>query len=144
MATACEISLNWLTWLLKERNRYRFFVNQVMLSRQYFKSKTFLFSQVTNQMQEKIDDRLSWLTQYLGGTGDKLALITTCLLHAGYFLLATLCVLFLNAPLFTRLVLLIMVPINAWSEIHFQSSLSYTLLSCLLTFALLGKLSNSR
>ena len=115
-----------------------------MLSRQYFKSKTFLFSQVTNQMQEKIDDRLSWLTQYLGGTGDKLALITTCLLHAGYFLLATLCVLFLNAPLFTRLVLLIMVPINAWSEIHFQSSLSYTLLSCLLTFALLGKLSNSR
>lgn len=91
-------------------------------------------------MQEKIDDRLSWLTQHLGGTGDKLALVTTCLLHAGYFLLATLCILFLNAPLFTRLVLLVIVPINAWSEIHFHSSLSYSSLSCLLTFALLGKL----
>ena len=90
-------------------------------------------------MQEKIDDRLSWLTQYLGGTGDKLVIITTCLLHAGYFLLATLCILFLNAPLFTRLVLLILVPINAWSEIKFRSSLSYGSLSCLLTSALIGK-----
>lgn len=90
-------------------------------------------------MQEKIDDRLSWLTQHLGGTGDKLAIITTCLLHAGYFLLATLCILFLNAPLFTRLVLLILVPINAWSEIKFGSSLSYGSLSCLLTLALIGK-----
>ena len=90
-------------------------------------------------MQEKFDDRLSWLTQYLGGTGDKLAIITTCLLHAGYFLLATLCILFLNAPLFTRLVLLILVPINAWSEIKFRSSLSYGSLSCLLTLALIGK-----
>ncbi|KAJ7376377.1 hypothetical protein OS493_034898 [Desmophyllum pertusum] len=94
--------------------------------------------QVTNQMQEKIDDRLTWLTQHLGGTGDKLALITTCLLHAGYFLLATLCILFLNAPLFTRLVLLVVVPINAWSEINFHSSLSYSSLSCFLTLALLG------
>lgn len=91
-------------------------------------------------MQEKIDDRLSWLTQYLGGTEDKLALVATCLLHAGYFLSATLCILFLNAPLFTRLVLLVMVPINAWSEIHFNSSLSYSSLSCLLTLVLLGKL----
>ena len=91
-------------------------------------------------MQEKIDDRLGWLTQYLGGTGDKLALVTTCLLHAGYFLLATLCILFLNAPLFTRLALLVMVPINAWSEIHLHSSLSFSSLSCLLTLALLGKL----
>ena len=90
-------------------------------------------------MQEKIDYRLSWLTQHLGGTGDKLAIITTCLLHAGYFLLATLCILFLNAPLFTRLVLLILVPINAWSEIKFRSSLSYGSLSCLLTLALIGK-----
>ena len=90
-------------------------------------------------MQEKIDDRLSWLTQHLGGTGDKLAIITTCLLHAGYFLLATLCILFLNAPLFTRLVLLILVPINAWSESKFRSSLSYGSLSCLLTLALIGK-----
>ena len=90
-------------------------------------------------MQEQIDDRLSWLTQHLGGTGDKLAIITTCLLHAGYFLLATLCILFLNAPLFTRLVLLILVPINAWSEIKFRSRLSYGSLSCLLTLALIGK-----
>ena len=90
-------------------------------------------------MQEKIDDRLGWLTQHLGGTGDKLAMVTTCLLHAGYFLLATLCILFLNAPLFTRLVLLVMVPINAWSEINFDSSLTYTSLSCLLALALLGE-----
>ena len=90
-------------------------------------------------MQEKIDDRLNWLTQSLGGTGDKLVIVTVCLLHAGYFLLAALCILFLNAPLFARLVLLILVPINAWSEIKFQSSLSYGSLSCLLALAFLGK-----
>jgi len=93
---------------------------------------------VTNQMQENIDDRLTWLTKHLGGTGDKLAIVTTCLLHAGYFMLATLCILFLNAPLFTRLVLLILVPINAWTEIKFHSSLSYGSLSCLLILALFG------
>ena len=98
-----------------------------------------LFSQVTNQMQDKIDNRLNWLTRHLGGTGDKLVVVTTCLMHAGYFLLATLCILFLNAPLFTRLVLLVAVPINAWSEINFDSSLSYSTLSSIISVALLGK-----
>ncbi|XP_068759826.1 protein brambleberry-like [Montipora capricornis] len=94
--------------------------------------------QVTNEMQAKIDDRLGWLSQHIGGTGEKLLIVTTCLLHAGYFLLATLCILFLNAPLFTRLALLVLVPVNAWSEIKFQSSLSFGSLSCLLTLALFG------
>ena len=99
----------------------------------------YLFSQVTNQMQDKIDNRLNWLTRHLGGTGDKLVVVTTCLMHAGYFLLATLCILFLNAPLFTRLVLLVAIPINAWSEINFDSSLSYSTLSSIISVALLGK-----
>ena len=90
-------------------------------------------------MQAKIDDRLGWLSQHIGGTGEKLLIVTTCLLHAGYFLLATLCILFLNAPLFTRLALLVLVPVNAWSEIKFQSSLSFGSLSCLLTLALFGE-----
>lgn len=94
--------------------------------------------EVTNQIQDKIDNRLGWLTRHLGGTGDKLVLVTTCLMHAGYFVLATLCILFLNAPLFTRLVLLITVPINAWMEINFDSSLSYSTLSCIIAVALLG------
>ena len=90
-------------------------------------------------MQAKIDDRFGWLTQHLEGTGENLLIVTTCLMHAGYFLLATLCILFLNAPIFSRLVLLILVPVNAWSEINIQSSLSFGSLSCLLTLALLGK-----
>lgn len=90
-------------------------------------------------MQAKIDDRFGWLTQHLEGTGENLLIVTTCLMHAGYFLLATLCILFLNAPIFSRLVLLILVPVNAWSEINFQSSLSFGSLSSLLTLALLGK-----
>ncbi|XP_058960945.2 protein brambleberry-like [Pocillopora verrucosa] len=94
--------------------------------------------EVTNQMQDKIDNRLNWLTRHLGGTGDKLVVVTTCLMHAGYFLLATLCILFLNAPLFTRLVLLVAVPINAWSEINFDSGLSYSTLSSIISVALLG------
>ncbi|XP_067024266.1 protein brambleberry-like [Acropora muricata] len=94
--------------------------------------------QVTNQVQAKIDDRFGWLTQHLEGTGENLLIVTTCLMHAGYFLLATLCILFLNAPIFSRLVLLILVPVNAWSEINIQSSLSFGSLSCLLTLALLG------
>ena len=90
-------------------------------------------------MQAKIDDRFGWLTQHLEGTGENLLIVTTCLMHAGYFLLATLCILFLNAPIFSRLVLLILVPVNAWSEINIQSSLSFGSLSSLLTLALLGK-----
>ena len=104
-------------------------------------ARTFVYSrlwQVTNQMQDKIDDRLNWLSNHLGGTGDKLAFLSVCLLHVGYFLVATLCILFLNAPLFTRLFLLILVPVNAWCEIKFRSSLTYGTLSLFLVLALLG------
>ncbi|PFX17748.1 Retrovirus-related Pol polyprotein from transposon 17.6 [Stylophora pistillata] len=95
--------------------------------------------EVTDHMQDKIDNRLGWLTRHLGGTGDKPALVTTCLMHAGYFLLATLCIFFLNTPLFTWLFVLVFVPIIAWMEISFDSSFTCGTLSCIIAEALLGK-----
>ena len=91
-------------------------------------------------METKVDTRLTWLVERLGGTGDKLAILCTSVLHVGYFLVATLTVLFLSAPPFTRLVLIIVVPLNAWCEIRLGSSLSYASLTVLVTVALMGRL----
>uniref|UniRef100_A0A6P8I3R8 Protein brambleberry-like n=1 Tax=Actinia tenebrosa TaxID=6105 RepID=A0A6P8I3R8_ACTTE len=91
-----------------------------------------------DSMQSKLDNRITWLSDQFGGTDNKIATLVTCLMHAGYFFVATFSILFLQAPLFTRLVLLVMVPVNAWSEIKLGSSLSFSALSILLFVVFIG------
>ncbi|EDO45150.1 predicted protein, partial [Nematostella vectensis] len=91
-----------------------------------------------DSMQTRLDDRITWLAEQFGGTGDKLSTLVTFVLHGGYFLVATFSIVFLKAPMFTRLLLLIVVPINAWCEIKLRSSLSFASLTILMTAVLIG------
>ncbi|XP_022099976.1 protein brambleberry-like isoform X2 [Acanthaster planci] len=87
---------------------------------------------LVNDMQTGIDLRLGWLTSLVGGVGENLTLLSTCVAHCAYFLLASLCVTFLHTPTFSRIVLLLLVPLNAISEIKHGASLDFSGLTILI------------
>ncbi|XP_074654833.1 protein brambleberry-like [Tubulanus polymorphus] len=84
----------------------------------------FIMNTVTD-MKSGIDSRLSWLISLIGGTEDKVTLLTVCGLHLVYFLLAAISVSFLQTPWFTRFILLIAVPLNAVSAVKNGVSLDF-------------------
>ncbi|XP_033642065.1 protein brambleberry-like [Asterias rubens] len=88
---------------------------------------------LVNKMQTGIDERLGWLTTLVGGLGNNMNVISTCVTHVAYFLLASLCVTFLHTPAFTRIVLLLLVPINALSKIRHGVGLEFSGLTILIT-----------
>ena len=82
-------------------------------------------------MQTMLSSQLNWLTNQLGGAQDGLRVLTTLATHAAFLLLAILCVLFVKAPGFTRLSLLVMVSVNAVLEVRFKISLTFLALASL-------------
>ncbi|XP_038062240.1 protein brambleberry-like isoform X2 [Patiria miniata] len=93
---------------------------------------------LVNDMQTGIDERLGWLTSLVGGLGENLTLLSTCVTHCAYFLLASLCVTFLHTPTFSRIVLLLLVPLNAISEVKHGASLDFSGLTILITGVVLA------
>ena len=71
--------------------------------------------------------------------GNNMNVICTCVTHVAYFLLASLCVTFLHTPAFTRIVLLLLVPINALSKIRHGVGLEFSGLTILITGVAIGK-----
>ncbi|KAK3753983.1 hypothetical protein QZH41_009257 [Actinostola sp. cb2023] len=89
--------------------------------------------------QSKLDDRITWLTHQLMSTGYQISTMVTCLMHAGYFVLSTYGIVFVQAPGFTRIALVVIVPVNALCEINLGSSLTFAYLTALLITVLIGK-----
>ena len=96
--------------------------------------------QAIGELENRFDFRLSWLADQFGGTGDKIATLTTCFCHFLYFILMTISVLFLNAPPLCRVIVLVMVPFNAWAEIKLATSMSYITMTVLILAVVAGKL----
>ncbi|KAK7071606.1 hypothetical protein SK128_001221, partial [Halocaridina rubra] len=84
-----------------------------------------------------VEDKLSWISQLLGGTDDTVQKVYSCVLHAGYFLISMLAASFLQVPYLTRVVLVVLVPLNALSEIKTDSSLEFSTLTTLLAICVL-------
>uniref|UniRef100_A0AAY5EXS1 Protein brambleberry n=1 Tax=Electrophorus electricus TaxID=8005 RepID=A0AAY5EXS1_ELEEL len=91
-----------------------------------------------DSMQNRIEDRLSMIQGYLGWAGLSLHAVWTCVMHAGYFLFAAVLLSFLQCPTFSRMSLLITVPVNAIAEVNQQSALDLVTLSLLLVTLSLG------
>ncbi|KAM9495788.1 protein brambleberry-like isoform 1-T2 [Clarias gariepinus] len=83
-------------------------------------------------MQSRLEDRLHMIQGYLGWAGLSLRAVWICVMHAGYFLFSAVLLSFLQCPTFTRVSLLITVPVNAIAEINQQSALDLVTLSLLL------------
>lgn len=70
--------------------------------------------------------------------GERLTVLLCCLLHACYLLVAMFLAAFLHVPMTSRIFLLLLVPMNALSELQEGSSLHFGALTVLLTIFVLG------
>ena len=70
-----------------------------------------------------------------------MTLISTCVSHVIYFLFASLCVTFLHTPTLSRIILLILVPLNAISNIKHGECLDFSGLTILIIGVVFGNAS---
>lgn len=85
-----------------------------------------------NHMQRHLDERINWFSRLLHMADDKLSLLTSSALHIGYFLCAALAASFLQTPPITRIVLFLLVSLNATMEIQYGCSLDFASISLFL------------
>ncbi len=71
-------------------------------------------------------------------TGDQMAVVTTLLLHSVYFLVLIVTAAFLQTPVFSRLLLLLLIPLNACAEMKQQRSLSPSSMMAFILLTVLG------
>lgn len=67
---------------------------------------------VTNAMRAEVDDKLNWLTNYIGDTGEQMHRVYRIGLHVIYLLSFMVIAAFLHAPLLTRITIIGIVPMN--------------------------------
>ncbi|KAG7212647.1 hypothetical protein KM043_012930 [Ampulex compressa] len=89
---------------------------------------------LTNTMRSEIDQKLSWLNDYIGNTGEQLQRISHITLHIVYLLLAMIVASFLQAPFLTRATIMGLIPINLASYLKhgMDASLDFTSITALI------------
>ena len=75
--------------------------------------------------------QLKLLKVEFGGTQIGLRALLSIATHACFLLFATLCVLFVNGPAFSRIALLLMVAANVFADVRYQCSLSLYMLAAM-------------
>ncbi|XP_042188508.1 protein brambleberry [Callorhinchus milii] len=85
-----------------------------------------------------VGQRLSKIQHFLDWTGSNLSVIYTCVVHVSYFLVAAIIMAFLQTPCFSRTVLLVLVLLNALSELNQCVSMDVTCLSLFLTMTVIS------
>ncbi|XP_012135755.1 protein brambleberry [Megachile rotundata] len=89
---------------------------------------------ITNTMRAEVDEKLNWLTNYIGDTGDQMHRMYRAGLHIVYLLLAMVTASFLHAPLLTRITIMGLVPLNLLSYLKhgMDACLDFTSLTALI------------
>ncbi|XP_066525913.1 protein brambleberry isoform X2 [Hoplias malabaricus] len=131
-----ELNLNGV---LQQQNTTAQFYRELMGKLERMNSTLGYMLTYLDSMQTRLDDRLHMIQGYLGWAGLSLCAIWTCVMHAGYFLLAAVLLSFLQCHTFSRVSLLITVPINAIAELNQQSALDLVGLSLFLFTLSLGR-----
>ena len=73
---------------------------------------------VMDNTRRELDEKLGWLTNVVGGTGDQLDRLFSCVLHGLYLVVAMITCSFVRAPTLTRGFLVLMVPLNLAVSYH--------------------------
>ena len=89
---------------------------------------------ITNTMRSEMDQKLNWLTDYIGDTGEQMQKMYRTGLHIVYLLCAMIVAAFLQAPLLTRITILGIVPLNLASYLKhgMDACLDFTSLTALI------------
>ncbi|KAI5100389.1 protein brambleberry precursor [Silurus meridionalis] len=129
-----RIELN-LNGVLQQQNTTVQFYSELMRKLERMNGTLGYMLTYLDSMQSRLEDRLQMIQGYLGWAGLSLRAVWICIMHIGYFLFSAILLSFLQCSTFTRVSLLITVPINAVAEVNQQSALDLVTLSFLL-FAL--------
>lgn len=73
--------------------------------------------QLVFELQLTVDKQISWLADQIGGAGGQMGVIIACIQHAAYLLFAMISVVFIQAPITFRLILLASVSLSTVAEI---------------------------
>ncbi|XP_023245910.1 protein brambleberry-like isoform X2 [Copidosoma floridanum] len=84
---------------------------------------------LTNKMRSEIDEKLGWITEYIGNTGENLEKAYRSILHVVYLFGAMVFASFLQAPFITRSAILGVVPLNLLSYLKHGLSASLDFIS---------------
>ncbi|KAK3526641.1 hypothetical protein QTP70_030850 [Hemibagrus guttatus] len=124
-----ELNLNGV---LQQQNTTVQFYSELMRKLERMNSTLGYMLTYLDRMQSRLEDRLHMIQGYLGWAGLSLHAVWVCVMHAGYFLFSAVLLSFLQCPTFSRVSLLITVPVNAIAEVNQQSALDLVTLSLLL------------
>ena len=91
---------------------------------------------------EAVNIQLGWLLERLGGAQDGLYLLTSVATHGVFLLANCLVLLFLKAPWFSRLMLLVITVLNLIIDINTSNGLSLAQLAVLMGIVFIGQSSN--
>ncbi|EZA58740.1 hypothetical protein DMN91_009181 [Ooceraea biroi] len=67
---------------------------------------------LTNAMRAEVDEKLGWITNYIGDTGEQMQRMYRTFLHVAYLLVAMIVAAFLQAPFLTRATIMSILPVN--------------------------------
>ncbi|XP_015433620.1 PREDICTED: protein brambleberry-like [Dufourea novaeangliae] len=89
---------------------------------------------ITNTMRAEVDQKLNWLTNYIGDTGEQMHKMYCTGLHVVYLLCAMIIAAFLHAPFITRLTIMGLVPLNLLSYLKhgMEACLDFTSMTVLI------------
>ncbi|XP_011297868.1 protein brambleberry isoform X2 [Fopius arisanus] len=91
---------------------------------------------VTKSMRHEIDEKLGWITDYIGKTSEQLHKIYRISLHIIYLLAAMVVAAFLNAPFLTRATIIGLIPLNIMTFLKhgIYACLDFTSITILIFF----------
>ncbi|XP_044151074.1 protein brambleberry-like [Bufo gargarizans] len=127
-----------LALFLTHQNQSALYYNSLMekLQRMNRSLSTVLYAM--EHLHRTVEHRLSYIQGFISWAGGNLNAIYTCVLHGAYFLLLALLMTFLQTPGFSRALLLVLIVLNALSELNHNSSLGFRSLTVLLACAVGG------
>lgn len=129
---------NMVGFLQQQNNTARFYSDLMGKLERMNSTLGYLLLYLDN-MQGRLEDRLHIIQRYLGWAGLNIRAVWTCVMHAGYFLLSAVLLSFLQCPTFSRLSLLVTVPLNAVAEVNQQPAFDLCTLTLLLFTLSLGR-----
>ena len=86
-----------------------------------------------------VNTQLGWLVDHMGGAQDGLSVLVSIATHCVFLLVGCLVLLFLKAPWFSRLMLLVAVVTNLLLDMNTTHSLSLNQLTILMILTFIGK-----
>ncbi|XP_018427869.1 PREDICTED: protein brambleberry-like [Nanorana parkeri] len=127
-----------LALFLSYQNKSAEYYDELMEKLQRMNQSLSTVLYVMDHMHRNVEHRLSYIQGFISWAGGNLNAIYTCVLHGAYFLLLAFLMTFMQTPGFSRAVLLVLIVVNALSELNQQMSLDFRSLTVLLVCTMTG------